>query len=80
MQPPVPGDLSLVVRCLEVESQAWEALLRRYQHLGLAATVWLTGGFHEDGLANTGDGLGATQQWAELVVYLVQAARTGTVA
>ncbi|WP_198321095.1 adenosylcobinamide-GDP ribazoletransferase [Azohydromonas aeria] len=26
--------------------------------LGIAATVWLTGGFHEDGLADTCDGLG----------------------
>lgn len=28
--------------------------------LSMAATVWLTGGFHEDGLADTCDGLGGT--------------------
>ncbi|MDZ7856232.1 adenosylcobinamide-GDP ribazoletransferase [Sphaerotilus sp.] len=28
--------------------------------LSMAATVWMTGGFHEDGLADTCDGLGGT--------------------
>ncbi len=32
---------------------AWVAVL-----LSMAATVWMTGGFHEDGLADTCDGLG----------------------
>lgn len=32
---------------------AWVAVL-----LSMAATVWITGGFHEDGLADTCDGLG----------------------
>jgi len=34
----------------------WPAMVAAL--LGMAATVWLTGGFHEDGLADTCDGLG----------------------
>lgn len=37
-------------------SQAWPPLVA--VPLSIAATVWLTGGFHEDGLADTCDGLG----------------------
>lgn len=38
--------------------QWWTALVAAV--LSTAATVWLTGGFHEDGLADTADGLGGT--------------------
>ena len=33
MQPSVPDDTSLVARCLEGDTTAWEALVRRYQRL-----------------------------------------------
>jgi adenosylcobinamide-GDP ribazoletransferase len=37
-------------------AQVWSPVLAVL--LAMAATVWLTGGFHEDGLADTCDGLG----------------------
>ena len=38
--------------------QWWTALVAAV--LSTSATAWLTGGFHEDGLADTADGLGGT--------------------
>ena len=45
--------------------------------LSMAATVWLTGGFHEDGLASTCDGLGGTAV-RERALEIMKDSRLGT--
>lgn len=45
--------------------------------LGMAATVWLTGGFHEDGLADTCDGLGGTVS-RERALLIMKDSRLGS--
>lgn len=45
--------------------------------LSMAATVWLTGAFHEDGLADTCDGLGGTVS-RERALQIMKDSRIGT--
>ncbi|WP_205833031.1 adenosylcobinamide-GDP ribazoletransferase [Azohydromonas caseinilytica] len=45
--------------------------------LSLAATVWLTGGFHEDGLADTCDGLGGAVR-RERALEIMKDSRLGS--
>ncbi len=45
--------------------------------LSMAATVWLTGGFHEDGLADTCDGLGGTVS-RERALLIMKDSRLGS--
>jgi len=45
--------------------------------LSMAATVWMTGGFHEDGLADTCDGLGGTVS-RERALTIMKDSRLGT--
>jgi adenosylcobinamide-GDP ribazoletransferase len=48
--------------------QAWPAPVA--VGLAMAATVWLTGGFHEDGLADTCDGLGGAVDRARALLIM----------
>ena len=48
-----------------VPAALWVAVV-----LSTVFSVMLTGAFHEDGLADLADGLGATQQVCELLFYL----------
>ena len=48
--------------------QAWPPVVA--VALAMAATVWLTGGFHEDGLADTCDGLGGAVDRARALVIM----------
>ncbi|MES2718621.1 MAG: adenosylcobinamide-GDP ribazoletransferase [Pseudomonadota bacterium] len=48
--------------------QAWPPLVA--VGLAMAATVWLTGGFHEDGLADTCDGLGGAVDRARALAIM----------
>ncbi len=45
--------------------------------LATAATVWATGGFHEDGLADTADGLGGSSQ-RERALAIMKDSRIGS--
>ena len=45
--------------------------------LSMAATVWMTGGFHEDGLADTCDGLGGTVS-CERALTIMKDSRLGS--
>jgi len=45
--------------------------------LSMAATVWLTGGFHEDGLADTCDGLGGSVS-RERALQIMKDSRVGS--
>lgn len=45
--------------------------------LSMAATVWMTGGFHEDGLADTCDGLGGTVS-RERALVIMKDSRLGS--
>lgn len=45
--------------------------------LSVAATAWLTGGFHEDGLADTADGLGGSVQ-RERALAIMKDSRIGS--
>jgi len=47
--------------------------------LSMAATVWLTGGFHEDGLADTCDGLGGSAD-RERALQIMKDSRVGSYA
>ena len=62
----VVGAFGAVV--LLAAAQVWPPVLAAL--LAMAATVWLTGGFHEDGLADTCDGLGGavTRERALLIM------------
>jgi len=53
----------------------WSALLAVL--LSMAATVWLTGAFHEDGLADTCDGLGGSVS-RERALEIMKDSRLGT--
>jgi len=48
--------------------QAWPPVVA--VGLAMAATVWLTGGFHEDGLADTCDGLGGAVDRARALLIM----------
>jgi adenosylcobinamide-GDP ribazoletransferase len=53
---------------LLVAVQAWPPVVA--VALAMATTVWLTGGFHEDGLADTCDGLGGAVDRARALVIM----------
>ena len=56
-------------------AQVWPPLLAVL--LSMAATVWLTGGFHEDGLADTCDGLGGSVN-RERALLIMKDSRLGS--
>ncbi len=56
-------------------AHAWSALIAVL--LSMAATIWLTGAFHEDGLADTCDGLGGAVP-REKALEIMKDSRLGT--
>ncbi len=56
-------------------AHAWSALIAVL--LSMAATIWLTGAFHEDGLADTCDGLGGAVS-REKALEIMKDSRLGT--
>lgn len=69
----VVGGLGALV--LWAAAHAWPALLSVL--LSMAATVWLTGAFHEDGLADTCDALGGSVS-RERALEIMKDSRIGT--
>jgi adenosylcobinamide-GDP ribazoletransferase len=60
---------------LWLSAHAWSALIAVL--LSMAATIWLTGAFHEDGLADTCDGLGGAVT-REKALAIMKDSRLGT--
>jgi len=56
-------------------AHAWSALIAVL--LSMAATIWLTGAFHEDGLADTCDGLGGAVS-RDKALLIMKDSRLGT--
>ncbi len=66
---------ALAAGVLWLGAHAWTALIAVL--LSMAATIWLTGAFHEDGLADTCDGLGGAVT-REKALAIMKDSRLGT--
>jgi len=66
---------ALAAAVLWSAAHAWSALIAVL--LSMAATIWLTGAFHEDGLADTCDGLGGAVS-RERALAIMKDSRLGT--